>query len=170
MTNWIVLVALTLAACTGCAGPSVESLYGGADGLAAIQTPERVTAYRVIRPGILKYIRAPEMIAGYEITSGPVDVDAATAADLGAVLADDSIYDWERAKGCEFEPGVALRFAKAGSDLDVLFCFSCDELAAFRGTRRVGIEDFDVARPRLLALVQRVFPGDEQLRALKPAR
>jgi hypothetical protein len=170
MTKWIVSAALTLAACTGCAGSRVEALYGGPDGMAAIETPEKVTAYRVIRPGILKYVRAPDMLAGYEILSGPVDVDAASAAELGAIFADDSIYDWERAKACEFEPGVALRFARAGSNLDVLLCFSCDELAAFREDKRLGSEDFDVARPRLLAVVKRLFPGDEKIQSLTDRR
>ena len=157
---------LVVAACGGV--PSrVQALYGGPAGWAAIEAPEKVTAYRIVRAGELQHVRAPDLLAGYEILNGPVAVDAAVAAELRAILADDGIYDWARAKGCEFTPGVAFRFAKGGEDLDVLLCFSCDELAAFRGDKRLGGEDFDVARPRLLALVKRVFPDDEKLRALK---
>jgi hypothetical protein len=166
----VVPLVLLAAACGGGVSSRVAALFGGPAGWAAIETPEKVTAFRIIRPGVLQHIRAPDTLAGFEIIQGPLDVDPAVAAELRAILADDSIYDWERAKGCEFDPGVAFRFAKGGSDLDVLLCFSCDEFAAYRGDKRVGGEDFDVARPRLLALVKRVFPGDEKIQALKPRR
>jgi hypothetical protein len=110
---------------------------------------------------------APELVGGFEAISGPVPVDAATAAELRAIFADDSIYDWERAKGCEFDPGVAIRFTKTSASLDVLLCFHCDELAVYRGTTRVGGEDFDVARPRLVAIAKRLFPADDKIQALK---
>jgi hypothetical protein len=164
-------LVLLVAACGGGGVTSrVAALYGGPEGWSAIETPEKVTAFRIIRPGVLQHVRAPETLAGFEVIQGPLDVDPAVAAELRAILADDAIYDWERAKKCVFDPGVAFRFAKGGSDLDVLLCFHCDEFAAYRGDKRVGGEDFDVARPRLLALVQRVFPGDEQIQALKPRR
>src|SRR5262245_41779468 len=106
------VVAVALAA-AGCSGPSVASVYGGAAHWAVIEAPETVKAYRVIRPGVLKHIRAPETIDGWEIVAGPVAVDPATAREITAVLADRATYDFDRAKGCEFDPGVALRFAKA---------------------------------------------------------
>ncbi len=160
------VVALALAGCGGVGSP-VKDVYGGESNWAVVEAPEKVTAFRVIRPGILKYVQAPETIGGFEITDGPFDLDAAASADLRAILADESIYDFERAKGCDFDPGVAFRFAKAGAALDVLLCFSCDDLASYEGTKRVGGEDFDRARPRLLAIVKRLFPTDEKLQALK---
>lgn len=166
MNRFAVPLLLALAACGGV--PSrVQALYGGPSGWAAIEAPEKVTAYRIARPGEVQHIRAPDLLAAFEILDGPRDVDADVAAELRAILAEDGIYDWERAKGCDFEPGVAFRFGKGGQDLDVLFCFKCDELASYRGNTRVGGEDFDVARPRLLALVKRVFPEDEKIQALK---
>lgn len=167
MRRSMVLVALLVLAGCGGVASRVKDVYGGEVNWAAVETPEKVTAYRVIRPGILKYVHAPETIGGFEITDGPFEVDAVTVAELRTILADDSIYDFERAKGCEFDPGVALRFAKAGAVVDVLFCFSCDELAAYDGTKRVGGEDFDRARPRLLAIVKRLFPKDEKLQGLR---
>jgi hypothetical protein len=158
-------VVLAAAACSG--GGSVTAVYGGAANWAAIEAPEKVTTYRVIRPGVLQHVRAPETIAGFEIVAGPIDVDAATAKELAAIFADDETYEFETAKACEFDPGVALRFARAGTVVDVLLCFSCDELAAYEGKKRVGGEDFDTARPRLVAIVKRLFPEDEKLQALK---
>ena len=170
MRSSLLLATLALAACGSGVSSRVAALFGGAEGWAAIETPEKVTAYRIVRPGVLQHVRAPDMLAGFEVIAGPVDVEPDVAAELRAILADDAIYDWERAKGCDFEPGVAFRFAKGGSDLDVLLCFHCDEFAAYRGEKRLGGEDFDVARPRLVALVKRVFPGDEKIQALKPRR
>lgn len=167
MRGSIWFVAALLAAGCGGVASRVKDVYGGEANWAAIEAPEKVTAYRVTRAGVLQHARAPETIAGFEILGGPFDVDAATAAELRAILADDSVYDFERAKGCEFMPGVALRFAKSGAQVDVLFCFSCDELAAYEGAKRVGGEDFDKARPRLLAIVKRLFPEDEKLQSLK---
>jgi hypothetical protein len=160
-------VLVALAGCSSGPAKRVVDLYGGADAWAAVASPEAATAYRVVRPGVLTYVRAPDTIDGYEITQGPVAVDAATARELATILGDDAIYDWERAKGCDFDPGVAVRFARAGREVDVLFCFKCDELAAFVGGRRVGGEDFDVARPRLLAVFRRLFPHDEALQSLR---
>jgi hypothetical protein len=162
----VFVAALLLGGCGG-VGADVKGVYGGESNWAVVEAPEKVTAYRVIRPGILKYVHAPETIGGFEITDGPFDVDAATATELRTILADDSIYDFERAKGCDFDPGVAFRFAKAGAVVDLLLCFSCDELAAYQGAKRVGGEDFDPARPRLLAIVKRLFPGDEKLQGLR---
>ena len=164
------LLVVVVAACGGGVSSRVAGLFGGPSGWSAIEAPEKVTAYRITRPGVVQHVRAPDLLAGFEIMDGPRDVAEAVATELRTILADDSIYDWERAKGCEFEPGVAFRFAKGGEDLDVLLCFNCDEFAAYRGTKRVGGEDFDVARPRLVALVKRVFPGDEKIQALKPRR
>jgi hypothetical protein len=161
-------LAAALAACSG-GGPTsrVVSLYGGEACWAAIDAPQKVTAYRVMMPGRVKYVRAPDTICGFEITDGPVEVDAASAKELAAILRDDAIYDWERAKGCEFDPGVAVSFVSAARRMDLLLCFHCDEIAAFENGKRVGIEDFDVARPRLLAVMRRIFPKDEAIQALK---
>ena len=141
MNRVLALGAMVLAAaCASCGSPTsrVVDVYGGAANWAAIEAPDRVQAFRIIRPGILTYIRAQETIDGFEIMNGPVDVAAATAKELATILADDSIYDFERAKGCEFEPGVAVRVAKGPTTLDILLCFSCDELAAYEAGKRVG--------------------------------
>ena len=70
MKRILTLVAVaSLAAACGAPSSEVMRVYGGADNWAAVEAPERAEAYRVIRPGILTYIRAPDTIGGFEITS-----------------------------------------------------------------------------------------------------
>ena len=78
--------SLALVACTGGGSSRVVALYGGEANWAVIESPERTTAYRVMPPGRVKYIRAPDVIDGFEITEGPIPVDAATAGDLASIL------------------------------------------------------------------------------------
>ena len=154
----LLIVAFALASCRSGATSRVGALYGGEANWSVIQAPSQVQAWRVMPPGRVRYVRAPDTVDGFEITDGPRDVDLATARELASILAADAIYDWERAKGCEFEPGLAVRFSDGAASVDVLFCFHCDELAAFRDGKRAGIEDFDAARDRLAALAERMFP------------
>lgn len=156
--RWLPVAALALASCRSGVASRVVDLYGGEANWSVIQAPAKVQAWRVMPPGRVQYIRAPDTIDGFEITGGPRDVDLATARELASILADDAIYDWERAKGCEFEPGLAVRFSDGAASVDILFCFHCNELAAFRDGNRVGIEDFDAARDRLATLAERMFP------------
>ena len=83
------------------------------------------------------------------------------------MLLDDDTYEWEMEKACEFLPGVLLRY-DAAPPVDVLLCFSCDELEVYVGERKVGHEDFDVRRPDLVRVAKRLFTDDPAIRQLKP--
>jgi hypothetical protein len=168
MRRFLALLTIAIVACSMRAvTPRVVHLYGGDANWALIESPSKVTAFRLVRPGVRTYIRAPDEMDGFEIASTPAPVDATSAREVASILADDAIYDWDRAKGCDFDPGVALRFAGSASAVDVLFCFKCNELAVYRDGQRVGGEDFDRARPRLLAVMRRVFPGDDEIGKLR---
>ncbi len=95
-------------------------------------------------------------------------MDAKSAAELTAILTSADTYWWDIAKGCEFEPGVAIRFTDAAASTDVLLCFACNEMAVFRGGTRVGGEDTDNARATLVAIARRLFPDDAAIQALEP--
>ena len=105
-------------------------------------------------------------IADWPITAGPVTLDAQTAAELTAILTSPDTYLWDSAKGCEFDPGVAIRFTDDAGSTDVLLCFSCDEMVIVRGGKRIGGEDTDSARKKLVAIAQRLFPDDAVIQAL----
>jgi hypothetical protein len=81
-------------------------------------------------------------------------------------------YLFELAKGCKFSPGVVLRFRDGKEHVDVLLCFSCDELRVLTVDADGKVthdrtEDFDPARPTLVELVKEAFPDDAVIQGLK---
>lgn len=106
---------------------------------------------------------------GHRIIGAGPALSPAQIDDVRRLVFDAGSYVWESAKGCEFEPGVALRFYGGDPNLkpvDVLLCFSCDEWA-FHNHGAEASEDFDPIRPALLALVKALFPDDPVIQGLK---
>jgi hypothetical protein len=108
----------------------------------------------------------PPEFGGAEVLSGPIAVAEDDARLLASILRDPKTYSWESAKGCKFDPGVAIRFAGGTSTTDVVFCFHCDEIQIYRDGKRVGGEDIDNARSRLAAIMQHIFPDDQEIQKL----
>lgn len=160
--------ALLVAASCSARGPDwrVVSLYGGGTSTDVLAAPQAVEAFR-IDPALPPKDPAAPRIGDFAITSEPVVLDAAAVQELSQILLDPDTYDWLRAKGCEFSPGVGLRLVKDASRVEIAMCFECDELMIFRMGQRVNMEDFDAARPRLVALMKRLFPADAKIQSLK---
>jgi hypothetical protein len=94
---------------------------------------------------------------------------------LAALLLDPRSYDspGNGMKPCIFAPGVAFRFWKRGQFLDVLICFSCNQLMVVerdpavrfnsiggaKARFRVG-GDFDPALGYMRLLMTKAFPGE----------
>jgi hypothetical protein len=168
--------ALVLAACSA-RGPTprVVALLGGADSVRMLTAPAAgasLEAWRVAAEPGPRGAAPPAgpQLHGHAIVAGPVALDAASAAALADVLTSDATYLWEVAKACEFLPGVVVRWREGATTLDVLVCFSCDELEVVRDGARVGREDFDPRRADLVRVAKRLFPADAQLQALREAR
>lgn len=161
----VLAAAVAAAACSG-KDWRVQQLYGGPVSMEILAAPDTVEAFR-IDPRLPAPDPAAPRIGDFNIRSGPVAVGAAEAAELTAILRDPETYDWWTAKGCEFRPGVGLRIVRNSSRVEIALCFECDELMIFRHGRRVNMEDFDSARPRLVALAKSLFPGDAEIQALR---
>src|SRR6476646_57346 len=104
-------------------------LFGGADGLDTVASPDRVEAFRLRPP-------APsEKIDHYNQwpTLGPaVRVPPDVAARFSRGLTRESTYPrWETPKACDPRPGFLLRFTAAGRTVDVVFCFECELLFTY---------------------------------------
>ena len=173
-----ILIGTQTAVASGCAAGEtsavdarVVKLLGGELSVAVIRAPDKVEAYRIESQAMAKRAgnanENGKSIAGHAVLSGPVAIDQKSNRQLSAVLLDADSYEFDRAKGCIFAPGVVVRFARKSTVVDVLFCFSCDELAVFTKGRRGGTEDFDAVRGRLLAVVKRAFPEDAEIQGLK---
>ena len=155
---------------TSCQSKQVETLLEGAEAyslIADLSKAKTCEAYRI--DGYARGAKAdhPKKLHGYPIISGPVPIDDAFRATLSKVLSDPATYLWDVAKGCEFLPGVALRLADAKTQVDVLICFSCDELEIYTNGKRAGHEDFDPRRADLLHVAKKLFPKDKKIQSLK---
>ena len=162
------LLAAAGAFTAGCRGGDwrVAQLYGGTTSMSVLEAPQSIEAFRINSALRTADPNAPRL-GDYPILSDPVRADAATIQELSAILRDPDTYDWYRAKGCDFTPGVGLRLVRDASRVEIALCFECDELKIWRMGRTVGMEDFDAARPRLVAIVKRLFPDDAAIQALK---
>ena len=108
---------------------------------------------------------------GYPVISTGKERDREFAAKVAAILFDEKTYDFEKAKKCEFQPGVGLRLWRDKDWVDVTLCFSCDELEVSskkpdEKELRTSHEDFDAARPALVKLVKEAFPDDKEIQGL----
>lgn len=169
-----VFAACLLAACTAPNAPSyrVEQLLGGSESTALLNHPsraEKVEAYRIDGMAFMedRADGAAETIHGFPVLSGPVPVDDASLATLSDLLTSDSTYLWDVAKACEFLPGVAIRYQRPPLGVDVLICYSCDELEVYVDGKKTGHEDFDPRRADLVAVAKRLFPDDDKIQLLK---
>jgi len=166
-----ILVSIASAGCIHWPGPGgdprIMKLYGGEDGyeLIAIPALAKINAYRVERihgsPTAVPSQRTaiePKKIGGATVMEGPVTPTAAELQQLSAILKDTSTYNWDESKGCIFNPDVAVRFAGHDTTLDVVLCFSCRQLAAYKNGELLGMEYFDDRAPALKALAKRWFP------------
>lgn len=148
--------------------PQVAKLYGGDEGVAVLQKPDSVEAWRigpdyiVPKPGA----DAKNLMHSHPVLSGPVKVDAATSAKLGTLFRDAKSYDFEVAKGCEFRPGVLVRFTQGKNQIDVLICFGCREVAIYHGDKKVGHEDIDAIAGQLAGIAKALFPKDDEIQKL----
>lgn len=171
----VALLALGAAGCTASeTSDRVTKLLGGADVVSVLRDEGehvRREAWR-LDPAVSSGADAPAAqgatdLHGFPIVAGPVPISAEHAAALADVLLQDGTYDWDRAKGCEFLPGLAIRETRGATVVDVLVCFSCDEIAVWKNGVKTGGEDVDSRRSDLIALARRIFPGDAKFRALR---
>ena len=132
----------------------------GPTAVSILEQPTKIEAWRIhAKPG------------GPEKSDPPKPVDLAIARDLAPVLLAESTYSFNSAKGCKFTPGMGVRVWRDAKAVDVIFCFSCNELKLVspdpvaKGYYRT--EDFDNARQKLVAIAKRALPDDAEIQALK---
>ena len=147
---------------SGCSSGDLKDVFGNKQAMATVKNATSVKAYR-LSPGS----DFQKSLSDYKIAAGPVDVPDDLAAQLRQILLDATIYRWDEGKMCEPVYGIRIQFSEGDSTVDVLFCFECDILAVYHDGKVVGGEDFDDARSRLVAIVQKLFPDDEAIQSLE---
>lgn len=140
----------------------IVGLFGGVVSVNTVKDAAIVKAYRLRQPSYHH-----KLLSEYEMVAGPVDVSDAVATELRGLLFDPSSYDWASAKGGIPDYGVCIQFTHDASEVNVLFCFSCDILAVYYQGKLVEGVDFDKIRPQLVAIVKQLFPEDRGIQALE---
>jgi hypothetical protein len=102
---------------------------------------------------------------GYEIISDFVVLNSASRKELSSIIEDhDTFLRNAIPMDCLFRPGVAFRFSDQQNQVDLLVCFSCNELRYYLNRRVVGQSYFK--SQNLRSLVQQLFPEDEKIQKL----
>ncbi|MDC1004202.1 hypothetical protein OAQ34_01130 [Opitutales bacterium] len=102
---------------------------------------------------------------GYEIISAAEALNSASRKELSSIIEDHDTYLRNAIPmDCLFRPGVAFRFSDQQNQVDLLICFSCNELRYYLNGRVVGQSYFK--SQNLRSLVQQLFPEDEKIQKL----
>jgi hypothetical protein len=148
---------------------ALERLYGGPANLAIVARPTKVEAYR-LGPLPLEELSHDAAVGAHPVLAGPVELPEADAVAVAAALSSADSYAWHFGKACMPRYGVRLSFVRGPDRVDVLLCFECDILAAWRNGQWLGYEDFDDARPVLVRAVRAAFPDDAEIQSLGESR
>jgi hypothetical protein len=163
----IIIAPIILLMLAGCGGKSVKSIVGGPGALHLVKNIQLCEAYRVddAYPGESEAV-FNKKIHGYGVVSGPVNLDVPDKALLSQALVDSKTYvHYSEPIDCLFRPGVAFRFSDASNELNLLICFSCNELKYFSTDGEVGGSYFRSMKIKKLA--KKLFPEDSEIQSLK---
>jgi hypothetical protein len=143
----------------------IEKFLGGKSTLTFMTEADRAIAFRMDRRG--KAIDGElREFHGYPVTSEAVAVPRTAVGRLVTVLGNPEHYLWDAGKACKFDPGVGMRFSKNGTHVDLVFCFTCDQLLLVAGEHK-RLEDTDPARGELLRIMKEVFPEDRLIQGFQ---
>ena len=111
-------------------------------------------------------IKSVEPLHGYGMLSKPIALSKKNRKDLMRVLKDAKTYiAYEVPSDCLFRPGVAYRFNDGGKKVELLVCFSCNELRYYMDCHIIGESRFQPEE--LVDLTKKLFPGDKKIQSLK---
>jgi hypothetical protein len=160
-----VLAAAAVGACRR-TGPDwrILQLYAGETSVDLLAHPSKVQMFRV---GPASAAKADVRAGPYAATGPVVDLAPALAEEASALLADPASYDWQRMKKDAFQPQAALWFVRGANVLEVAVDLRSAKVEVFAGGQRLGWQQIDPSRERMLALVKTALAGDAVIGALK---
>jgi len=111
-------------------------------------------------------VQEGEKLHGYKMISQPISLSKESRDELSEILKDAKTYiNYSVPRDCLFRPGVAFHFAKQNRKVDVLVCFSCNELRYYLNDKIVGQSYFKSVR--LSKLTKKLFPDDKIIQSMK---
>ena len=156
---------------TGCAmaGTSTRAdAFLGDRAVKILAGADRVEVFRVTPTW--EKSQTKEKLAGYPLISTGKEQGKEFGAKLSEIVRDDSTYEWNIAKACEFAPGVAYRVWSGKESIIVLICFHCDQIGVIPDEStptKIHVHDFDAGRAALVKLARTAFPDDKVIQGLK---
>src|SRR5262245_11625372 len=119
VTSRLLLPLLALPACSSRTEPTgALRTFLGEDLIRIIGGATRVTAFRIdarLEPRPARSASSPaSAIEGHPVLATAPEQGPEFAARLARLLFDAANYDFERAKACEFTPGVVFRLWRGG--------------------------------------------------------
>lgn len=165
----LIIVGLTLVGVTGSCSTSradLELAYGGP--LTVLVEAQETRAW-LLNPEHKGDAPIEPSPAGYPALAGPAQLDAALGAELGAILSSPSSYLAPGiAKACLPRYGVRFEFRGGAGEppVDVIVCFECSMLQAYRDGAHSGTLHFDPVQQRFARAALGAFPSNEALQRL----
>ena len=163
--NILAMILVLFTGCTAGLDPIDPKLFGGAEGIATMNTPDKVESWRTTSRAKLmeeeqdweKIAQTKEKLADYLIVEGPAEVDAKSSAELATILQSNIYIHREEDLDCLPKPGFAVRFNKGTNSVLVFFCFECGIMESYANNEeRARTADFGIGS--LLPLVKSVCP------------
>lgn len=122
----------------------------------------------------------PGKVVGFAVRAGTEqELDAGARAELATLLTDKKGYNDRVAKRCKGGNRLGFRITRSlpstgaaprSQELEVAVDLACNALLIARGDsapRHIHGSYFDAMRPAVLAFVQRLYPADRELTALR---
>jgi hypothetical protein len=164
-----IIAFCSLFAISSCSVDKIESLVGGKQAHSLVADLSQTTiceAYRVDDSYSGRKRSAEKSIHGFAILSGPSPMDVDSRKVLSRILANSKTYVRHSVPlDCSFRPGVAFRFSDGNTKVDLLVCFSCNELRYYLSGKQVGSSYFSSSKLR--DLVKKLFPEDKKIQSIK---
>lgn len=141
----------------------LKQLLGNARNLATIRNGDKVTFYLLATKNDEGFA---DNMDGYQRLSQPRRLTAVQRTVVLELLSDARNYGWMVAKGCVPSPGIALKIESGDDEMMVVYCFACNVLAFYQDDAILGGEDFDMMRPKFVAILKSLYPKNKVIQQL----
>jgi hypothetical protein len=140
------------------------SAIGGEETVKTLRNASRVNAVRLTTP------ENPQLLPPHEypVAEDSREVDSAVSASIVDLLLDPQIHVDAREGGSK--PGcfpiyyLRLRYSSSDAEIDIYFCFSCDDVAIYANGERVRYQGIRFAVDGFLDRALEIFPDDPALK------
>ena len=153
-----------------CETKSVESIFGRGEVrtlIAELHKAKTCEVYRVddSYPGENRLNKGNKVHGFFILSEARPMKDDVRKALSQILLKPNTYFEHAVPTDCAFRPGIAFRFASGTIEVDLLVCFSCNELRYYLDGKSAGGSHFE--SPEILALTKKLFPNDKTIQSLK---